>query len=104
MLLVGCIAYHPDGAASYGPQNMAGGSAALSIVTGEAARYDRAMKGRELLLNDSSKRTVTLQPLTAVPEVFMADLLTSDASENVRSMLCAYYDKDAILLEGSDAP
>ena len=104
LFLLGCLGFKHSDDTLYGPQNMAGGSAALSIVTGEAARYDRAMTGRELLLNDSSKRTVTLQPLTAVPEVFMADLLTSDASENVRSMLCAYYDKDAILLEGSDAP
>ena len=39
LLLVGCIAYHPDGAASYGPQNMAGGSAlraVLDVAEGDA--------------------------------------------------------------------
>lgn len=104
LFVLGCLGYKHSDDTLYGPQNMAGGSAALSIITGEAARYDRDMTGRELLLNDTAKRTVTLQPLAAVPEVFMADLLTPGATVDVRPMLCAYYDKDAILLEGGDAP
>ena len=47
MLLVGCLAYHPDGSQSYGPQNMAGGSALRSLITGEASAFDAAMDARD---------------------------------------------------------
>jgi len=88
----------------YGPMNLAGGSAALSIVTGEAARYDREMSAREALLNDDAQPVVTLSPLTAVPAVFMADQLAPDAEYDVRPALRDYYGKEAVLTEGGDAP
>jgi hypothetical protein len=103
LFLVGCLGYKPAGATLYGPMNMAGGSAALSLFSGEAANYDREMDARELLLNDATQPTVTLKPLTAVPDVFMDDLLSPDATDNVLPTLKNYYHKDAILVEGGDA-
>ncbi|MDD3212744.1 MAG: hypothetical protein PHY64_03680 [Eubacteriales bacterium] len=103
LFLLGCAGYKPNGETLYGPMNMAGGSAALSIVTGEAAQYDREMTAREALLNDASQPVVTLAPLTTVPDVFMDDLLSPDAVYDVTPVLCAYYHKDAILIQGGAA-
>lgn len=103
LFVIGCLGYQQDGDTLYGPMNMPAGSAALSILTGEARQYDREMQAREALLNDDSQSVVTLAPLTAVPRVFMPDLLVPDAVYDVRPVLCSYYGKDAILLEGGDA-
>lgn len=100
LLLLGCLGYKPESATLYGPMNMAGGSAALSIATGEAARYDREMQAREALLNDASQPVLTLSPLTATPALFMEDLLIPGAVYDVRPVLCSYYGKTEILLEG----
>lgn len=105
LLLSGCLAFRRPSDTLYGAQNLSGASAALSLLTGEAARYDEQMKAREALLNDDSLPVVTLAPLDAVPAVFMEDLLAPGASEDVRPVLCAYYGKEAIWLEGEvDAP
>lgn len=40
---------------------------------------------------------VTLSPLTAVPDVFMDDLIVPGAEYDVRPSLAAYYGKEAIL-------
>lgn len=104
LFLLGCAGYKQPGDTLYGPMNMAGGSAALSLVTGEARRYDREMSAREALLNDPAQPVVTLSPLTSTPRVFMEDLLTPGATYDMRPMLCRYYGKDAILLEGGAAP
>lgn len=89
----------------YGAQNMSGPSALLSMLSGEAQQYDREMKEREMLLNDEQQPVITLRPLTANPAVFMDDLLEIGAVYDVRPSLCAYYGKEAILLEGEvDAP
>jgi len=104
LFLLGCAGYKQPGDTRYGPMNMAGGSAALSLVTGEARRYDREMSAREALLNDPAQPVVTLSPLTSTPRVFMEDLLPPGATYDVRPMLCRYYGKDAILLEGGAAP
>ena len=37
VLIIGCVSYHPEGSMSYGPQNMASGSALRSLLNGEAA-------------------------------------------------------------------
>lgn len=100
LLLVGCMGYKQTADKYYGPQNMAGPSAALSIVSGEAQQYHREMQQREALLNDASAKTITLSPLTVVPSVFMEDLIQVDAVYDVRVSLCEYYDKDAIIIEG----
>ena len=102
LFVLGCLGFKHADDTLYGPVNMAGGSAAVSILKGEAARYDREMKAREALLNDAAQSVVTLAPLTATPEVFMNDLLAPDAQYDVRPMLCAYYGKQAILLEGGE--
>jgi hypothetical protein len=96
LLLVGFLGYKQADDVLYGPMNMAGGSAALSILTGEAGTYDREMTARETLLNDPALPEVTLASLTATPRVFMDDLLTQGALYDVKPVLCRYYGKTAI--------
>ena len=100
LLGMGCLSFKRSGDVLYGVQNLSGPSAALSLLTGEAAQYDREMTQREVLLNDESLPVVTLSPLTANPSVLMDDLLEMGAVYDVRPSLCAYYGKEAILLEG----
>ena len=100
LLAVGCLAYQRPQDVLPGPQNMAGGSAALSLLRGEAQTYHREMQAREALLNDETRPRITLAPLSAVPEIFMKDLLTPDAPYDVRPALQNYYGKEAIALEG----
>ncbi|MBS5574132.1 MAG: hypothetical protein KHX34_12215, partial [Clostridiales bacterium] len=88
--------------ALYGVQNLSGPSAALSILSGEAARYDAEMTLREEALNDPAQPVVTLSPLTAVPDVFMDDLIVPGAEYDVRPSLAAYYGKEAILIAGEE--
>ena len=99
----GCLAFRRAGDVLYGVQNLSGPSALLSMLTGEAARYDREMTEREVLLNDDSQPVVTLEPLTAVPAVFMEDLIRPDAVYDVRESLCLYYGKEAIRIAGEEA-
>ena len=103
LFAVGCLGYKPDGETLYGPMHMAGGSAALSLVNGEARTYHREMLAREALLRDASQPTVTLAPLSRVPAVFMPDLLAPGALDDVRPALAHYYGKQAVLPEGGDA-
>ncbi len=98
LLALGLLGYHPDGAEYYGLRNLSGVSAGLSLLSGEAAQYDLEMEAREALLNDQTQPVVTLQPLTAVPDVFMDDLLVRDAQYDVRPALCGYYQKDEIII------
>ena len=102
LLGMGCLACRPAGEALYGVQNMNGPSAALSILSGEAARYDAEMILREEALNDPTQPVVTLSPLTAVPDVFMDDLIVPGAEYDVRPSLAAYYGKEAILIAGEE--
>lgn len=97
---IGCLAFKREGDTLYGAQNMSGPSALVSLVTGEAAQYDREMQAREALLNDDAQPVVTLKPLTAVPAVFMDDLIAPNAVYDVRPVLCLYYGKEAINIEG----
>ena len=98
LLLVGCLAYKRPQDATFGPQNMAGGSAAFSLLKGEARQYHRGMRAREALFHDLSQKEITLKPLSAVPGVFMKDLLAPGAAHDIRPVLCAYYGKEAIHL------
>ncbi len=100
LLCVGVMGFQSSDDELLGLQNLAGASAALSILTGEAAQYDAQMSARETLLNDDTLPVITLSPLTSVPSVFMDDLLSIGATYDARPSLCLYYQKEAILLEG----
>ena len=100
--LAGCLGCRYPGDTLYGVQNMRGNSAWMSLVSGEAAQYDREMTERERLLNDDTQPVVTLEPLTAVPRIFMEDELEPGAVYDVRPSLCRYYGKEAILLAGEE--
>ena len=102
LLGMGCLACRPAGEALYGVQNLSGPSAALSILSGEAAQYDAEMTLREEALNDPAQPVVTLSPLTAVPDVFMDDLIVPGAEYDVRPSLAAYYGKEAIRIAGEE--
>ena len=105
LLGTGCLSFKRPGEVLYGIQNMSGPSAALSILTGEAAQYDREMTQREILLSDEAQPVVTLRPLSVVPAVFMEDLIRPDALYDVRPSLKLYYGKEAIFIEGEvDVP
>jgi hypothetical protein len=93
------VAYHPDVAASYGPQNMAGGGALRSVLAGTAAAYDAAMDARDDTLNDPSQTDVTLTAVTGVPASFMGDALTGDNLDYVLSLYAEYYRKATVRLE-----
>jgi MFS family permease len=100
LILVGCLAYKLPDDASYGPQNMAGASAALSLLRGEAQQYHREMSAREALLNDPTLPDIELSPLSTVPELFMKDLLAPGAPYNGLPSLQAYYGKTSIAVKG----
>lgn len=96
LLIVGCISYHPDGTESYGPQNMPSGSAALSLIRGEAAQYDREMSARDAALNDPSQPNVELTSITVIPNVFMSDILQSRSLDYALSLYADYYEKASV--------
>lgn len=102
LLGMGCLACRPAGEELYGVQNLSGPSAALSILSGEAAQYDAEMTLREEALNDPAQPVVTLSPLTAVPDVFMDDLIVPGSEYDVRPSLAAYYGKEAIRIAGEE--
>lgn len=96
VLALGCLSYSPDGAESYGPQNMASGSAVRSLITGEAKRYDQDMDLRDAAMNDPTLTQVQLSPVSTVPKVFMTDALDSDSLDYVLSLYAEYYDKISV--------
>ena len=100
LIFVGCMGYKQPGQVLSGPQNMAGCSAALSLINGEASAYHREMLARETLLKDESITHVVLHPLSTVPSVFMKDLLAEDAPYDVTSPLRLYYRKESVVVEG----
>ncbi len=99
----GCLAFRRSEDVLYGVQNLSGPSALLSMLNGEAAQYDNEMSVREDLLNDESQPVITLEPLSAVPRVFMEDLLRPDAVYDAREALCLYYGKEKIHIAGEEA-
>ena len=102
LLVAGCVGYHPEGAQSYGPQNMAGGSALRAIISGEAAAYDRAMDARDATLNDSAKPDVTLTPVADAPACLMGDALLGNNVEYMLNLYAEYYQKSSITLAGGE--
>lgn len=104
LMLLGCFGYKQPEDKLYGLQNMAGVSAAISLLSGEAAQYDREMTAREALLNDPALDSVTLAPLTAVPKVLMDDLITLNAAYDVRPSLELYYGKTVTIAAEEGEP
>ncbi len=99
---MGCLGFRCSGDVLYGAQNMAGPSAALSVLNGEAAQYDHEMTVREVLLNDDSQPVITVEPLSVVPRVLMKDLLIPNAVYDAREALCLYYGKEKIHIVGEE--
>ncbi|HNW85732.1 MAG TPA: hypothetical protein PLP25_02765 [Candidatus Limiplasma sp.] len=107
MLLMGCLAYHPDGSQSYGPQNMAGGSALRSVLSGEAAAFSAAMDARDAELNDPALQDVELIPVEGAPANLMGDALSGDNLDYVLRLYTEYYNKATVSVaetEGRHAP
>ena len=102
-LLMGCMAYHPEGSLSYGPQNMTGGSALRSLVTGEAAAYDAAMDKRDALLTDASLTDVALPRVSEAPELLMGDSLDSENLDYVLRLYAEYYHKATVQVAEAEA-
>ena len=97
VLFAGCIGFRPDGAQSFGPQNMAGGSAAISLLRGESRTYRLEMAKREALLNDPAIPDVTLTPISTIPRIFMSDAITGGSSLTyVTALYAQYYQKESV--------
>ncbi len=103
VLVAGCVAYHPEGSVSYGPQNMAFGSAVRSLVNGEAAAYDEAMDNRDAEMNDPAVRQAFIHPVDHIPASFMDDVPLGDMAEYVESLYAEYYGKDLVTIETEEA-
>lgn len=99
---MGCLGFRRSEDILYGVQNLSGPSAMLSIVSGEAQRYDQEMTVREGLLNDENLPVITLEPLSSVPRVFMDDLLIPNAVYDTREALGVYYGKEQIHIAGEE--
>lgn len=99
VLVVGCICYHPDGTLSYGPQNMASGSALRSLVSGEAAAYDEAMSHREAEMNDPAIADAVFRPVTVIPDAFMGDAPIESMGDYVETLYADYYQKNSVTIE-----
>ena len=96
LLIIGCVSYHPEGSLSYGPQNMASGSALRSILSGEAQAYDEAMTERDNSLADPDQADVILKPIENIPDAFMGDALESDNIDYVLNLYQEYYQKQSV--------
>lgn len=96
LLVIGCVSYHPEGSQSYGPQNMASGSALRSLLNGEAKAYDEAMDSRDAAMNDPAQPEVVLKPVEEIPAAFMGDALESDNIDYVLNLYQEYYQKQRV--------
>ena len=86
----------------FGPRNLTGIEAAVSIVRGEAQAYDAVMDAREQLFNDPEVTDVVLTPLISTPKTFMADSLATDMKVSILRTLEIYYRKQSVTLEQTD--
>ena len=99
LLVMGCICYHPDDSLSYGPQNMASGSALRSLASGEAAAYHEAMRQRDQEMNDPAITDAVLRPVTTIPAAFMGDAPVDSMGDYVQSLYAEYYLKNSVSIE-----
>lgn len=96
LLVVGCVSYRPDGSEDWGIRNMASGSAARSLLSGQAAAYDAAMDARDDAMNDPENACPVLVPVDDVPDAFMGDALNADNLDYVLSLYAEYYQKQQV--------
>lgn len=96
LVVIGFVCYHPDGSESYGPQNLASGSALQSLLSGEAAEYDAAMDERDEALNDPDQTEPVLRPVETIPDAFMGDALNGEDREYVLNLYAEYYGKENV--------
>ncbi|HPF86830.1 MAG TPA: hypothetical protein PK537_02115, partial [Candidatus Limiplasma sp.] len=84
---------------TFGPKNLTGIEAAVSIIRGEAQAYDAAMDAREQQLNDPELQDVVLSPLENTPKTFMEDSLATDLADGIARSLEVYYRKQSVTVE-----
>lgn len=96
LLVIGCVSYRPDSAEERGLHNVASVSALRSILSGEAAAYDRAMDERDAAMNDPDQPEVVLEEVEEIPEAFMGDALDSDNIDYVLHLYKEYYEKQQV--------
>lgn len=96
VLVIGCLAYQPEGSEVSGLTNMASVSALRSLLSGEAQAYDEAMDARDAALNDPSQPEVVLRPVEDIPDAFMGDALESDNMNYVLELYAEYYEKQRV--------
>lgn len=96
LLVVGCLAYHPEESEVSGLNNLSSVSALRSLISGEAQAYDDAMSARDAALNDPTQPEVVLEPVTDVPAAFMGDALESDNLNYVLELYAEYYEKQRV--------
>lgn len=98
ILLAGFLSYHPNGSNDTGLINLASGSAVRSLITGEAAAYDKAMDERDTSMNDESVTEPVLQPVEDIPDAFMGDALENDNLDYVLRLYTEYYEKQRVTI------
>ena len=96
LLVVGCVSYRPEGSADWSLWNTASGSAARSLITGQAAAYDAAMDARDAAMNDPENTRPVLAPVEDIPDAFMGDALNADNLDYVLSLYAEYYEKQQV--------
>ena len=77
----------------------AGASAVYSLVTGEAATYDKELTERNEYLSTTPEVQVKVKPLSAIPEVIFHSDITSDPYDWHNQHLGLYYNKQFIWIE-----
>lgn len=102
LLVIGCLAYQPEGSEVAGLTNMASVSALRSLISGEAQAYDEAMDERDAALNDPSQPEVVLKPVENIPDAFMGDALESDNMNYVLELYAEYYEKQRVSVAGEE--
>ena len=101
--VIGCIGLCSVSEAEYGEASFSGMpasvSAAYSLINGDAKTYDNELTNRADYLSTTPYTTVTLPPLSAVPDVIFHSDITSDPMHWKNQHLCLYYNKQFIWIE-----
>ena len=102
LFALGVLGFSRPTDGSFGPKNLTGVEAAVSIIRGEAQRYDDAMDSRERMLNNPELQEVVLTPLTSTPKTFMADSLSTAIADDIARSLEGYYRKQSVTVAQPD--